>query len=52
MSGEVYVVFGSAPWTEETVDLGDLGAGGLAFEGGVRREYAGYSVAGAGGVWS
>lgn len=51
MSGEVYVIFGSLSWTSEIVDLSNLGAGGLTFQGGARREYTGYSVAGAGGAW-
>lgn len=49
MSGEAYVVFGSLDWTTTTVDLGNLGTGGLTLQGGVRREYIGYSVSGAGG---
>ncbi|CAM9609391.1 unnamed protein product, partial [Laminaria digitata] len=50
MSGEAYVVFGSADWTASTVDLADLGAGGLTFEGSARRAYLGHKVAGAGDV--
>lgn len=49
MSGEAYVIFGSLDWTAETVDLENLGTGGLTLHGGMRREYVGYSVAGAGG---
>lgn len=51
MSGAAYIVFGSTAWSAGTIDLGDLGAGGLTLDGGDRREYAGYSVAGAGGMY-
>lgn len=51
MSGEVYVVFGSLSWTESLLNLGELGARGLTFQGAERREYVGHSVAGAGGVY-
>ena len=49
MSGEIYIIFGSLNWTADNIDLGNLGASGLTLRGGTRREYAGYSVAGAGG---
>lgn len=49
LSGAAYIVFGSKTWSEGTVDLAELGAGGITLEGGDQREYAGYSVASAGG---
>lgn len=50
MSGAAYIVFGSTTWSKDTVDLAELGGSGITLEGGGRREYAGYSVAGAGGA--
>lgn len=50
MSGEAYVIFGVVDWTASAVDLADLGAGGLTFEGSAQRAYLGHRVAGAGGT--
>lgn len=50
MAGTAYVVFGSYSWSSDVVDLAELGAAGLMLEGGAQRDYAGYSVASAGGA--
>lgn len=50
MSGSAYIVFGSTTWIDDTVDLAEMGAAGITLQGAERREYAGYSVAAAGGV--
>lgn len=50
MSGKAYIIFGVVDWATSVVDLADLGAGGLTFEGSARRAYLGHRVAGAGGI--